>query len=65
MIFVREGVHIGLEKQLVKRTPCSANLSKLGDLQDSLPFADKASKPISSAMMRMMLGRFSLAKTVA
>ena len=43
MILAREGVQIGLEKQLVKRTPSEANLSKLGDLQDSLPFEDRAS----------------------
>jgi hypothetical protein len=43
MIFARDGVQIGLAKQLVKRTPWAANLSRFGDLQDSLPFTDKAS----------------------
>jgi hypothetical protein len=56
MILAREGVQIGLEKQFVKRTPSAASLSRLGDLQDSLPFEDRASYPMSSAMMRMMFG---------
>ena len=43
VLFARDGVQSGLAKQLVKRTPSSANLSRIGDLQDSLPFADKAS----------------------
>jgi hypothetical protein len=43
MIFALEGVQIGLEKQLVKRRPWVAKVSRLGDLQDSLPFTDKAS----------------------
>ena len=43
MIFARDGVQIGLEKQLVKRTPLAASLSRLGDLQDSLPLEDSAS----------------------
>tara|TARA_X000001036_G_C20075519_1_gene560913 strand:- start:280 stop:510 length:231 start_codon:yes stop_codon:yes gene_type:complete len=58
MILVREGVQMGLEKQLVKRTPSAASLSKLGDLQDSLPFEDRASYPMSSAMIKMILGLF-------
>ena len=43
MIFALDGVQIGFEKQLVKRMPSAANLSRLGDLQDSLPFDDRAS----------------------
>ena len=56
---------MGLEKQLVKRKPSAASLSRLGDLQDSLPFEDRASYPMSSAIIKMILGWFSLAKTSA
>ncbi|GIT06287.1 MAG: hypothetical protein CM1200mP29_16980 [Verrucomicrobiota bacterium] len=33
MIFARDGVQMGLEKQLVKRTPLGASLSRLGDFR--------------------------------
>lgn len=40
----------------MKRIPSAANLSRFGDLQDSLPLEDNVSYPISSAMIKTMLG---------
>ncbi len=43
MSLTRDGVQMGFENPFVKRTPFAASLSRLGDLQDSLPLDDSAS----------------------
>jgi hypothetical protein len=56
IIFTRVGVHKGWECAWVNLIPFWASLSKFGVLYETLPLQLKHSYPISSAIIKIILG---------